>query len=61
MNGDIQSSKSSVHRYEGFANEHGEEIKQLESTIKEEGLFCVKWCLVISVSTISYETYVYNI
>jgi hypothetical protein len=27
------------------ANRYGEELEQLESTIKEEGLFCVEWCL----------------
>jgi hypothetical protein len=38
-----------VHRWEEVANLAGEELKQLESTIKEEGLFCVEWCLVVSV------------
>ena len=50
----IQSCKSEVHYWEGAANRDGEELKQLESTIKEEGLFCVEWCLVLSVRTISY-------
>ena len=48
----IQSRKSAVHRWEGRANRHGEELKQLDLTIKEEGLFCVEWCLVLSVSII---------
>ena len=43
-----------MHHYEGKANQDGEVLKQLESTIKEEGLFYVEWCVVISVSTISY-------
>ena len=46
-----------VHGWERNANRHGEELKQLESTIKEEGLFCVEWCLVVSVSTISCEIF----
>ena len=47
----IQGRKSEVHSLEGRANRHGEELKQLESIIKEEGLSCVKWCLILSVST----------
>ena len=39
MDGKIQSSKSEVQFWEGQANRAGE-----ESTIKEEGLFCVEWC-----------------
>ena len=54
MYGEIQFYKSEVHHYEGKANRDGEVLKQLESTIKEEGLFYVEWCIVISVSTISY-------
>ena len=46
----ILSSKSEVHHCEGKANRAGEELKQLESTIIEKGLFCVEWCLVMSVS-----------
>ena len=53
MDGDIQRHKSSVHYWEGEANRHGEELKQLEPITKEEGLFCVEWCLVMSVSTIN--------
>ena len=46
----LQSNKSKVHRWEEVANRFGEELKQLESTIKEEGLFCVEWCIFMSVS-----------
>ena len=60
MDGKIQSRKSGLHCWEGRANRYGEELKQLESTIKEEGLFCVEWCLVVSVSTISYEISLLN-
>jgi hypothetical protein len=49
--------KSSVHRWEGVAKRYEEELKQLDPTIKEEGLFCVKWCLVVSVSTINFHYY----
>ena len=58
MNEEIQSSKSQVHRCEGRVNRDGEELKQLESTIKEEGLFCVEWCLVVSVSTVNCEDFI---
>ena len=57
MDGSIQGSKSWVHDYERYANQDGEELKQLESTIKEEGLFCVEWCLVMSVSTINHKSF----
>ena len=52
MDGEIQSNTSGVHYWEGEANRNGEELKQLDPTIKEEGLFCIEWCLVVSVSTI---------
>ena len=39
-----------VHDNGEMANRAGEKLKQLESTIKEEGLFCVEWCVVMSVS-----------
>ena len=55
MDEEIESRKSGVHYWEGEANQVGEELKQLDSTMKEEGLFCVEWCLVVSVSTISYD------
>ena len=55
MDGEIQSSKSEVCSWEGYVNRAGEELKQLESTIKEEGLFCVEWCL--SEYYISYEIF----
>ena len=58
VGGDILSCKSTVHDWEGDANQHGEELKQLESTIKEEGLFCAEWCLIMSVSTINCEGYI---
>ena len=61
MDGIIQSRKSDVHRYEGEANRYGEELEQLESTIKEEGLFCVEWYLVVSVNTVNYcEDFIVN-
>ena len=50
MDEDPQSYKRMVHDYEELANRTGEKLKQLESTIKEEGLFCVEWCVVMSVS-----------
>jgi hypothetical protein len=56
----IQRHKSEVHRCEGRANRRGEELKQLESTIKEEGLFCVEWCLV-AVPSLIYLTRVTKI
>ena len=52
--GEIQRSKSLVQYWEGEAHQAGEELKQLESTIKEEGLPCVEWCVVTSVS-IAYK------
>ena len=55
MDGQIQRYKSRVHGYEENANRYGEELKQLESTIKEEGLFCVEWCVVTCKSTVSFE------
>ena len=39
-----------MHHWEERANQRGEELKQLDPTIKEEGLFCVEWCVVMSVS-----------
>jgi hypothetical protein len=54
----IQSCKSGMHRWEGVVNHAGEALKQLESAIKEEGLFCVEWCLVVSVSTINCEVFI---
>ena len=50
MDGNIQHNNSMVYVWEGKANLAGEELKQLESRIKEEGLSCVKWCLVVSVN-----------
>ena len=58
MDGEIRDNKSLVHSWEGRANQYGEELKQLESTIKEEGLFCVEWCLVVSVSTVNCEDFI---
>ena len=55
MYGKIQSDKCDVQYWERRANRYGEELKQLASTIKEEGLFCVEWC-VMSVSTVSCGT-----
>ena len=54
MDGEIQSNKSRVHDYEEEANLYGKELKQLESTIKEEGLFCVEWYVVKLMSTVSF-------
>ena len=50
MDGSIQSYKALVHDWDRMANQAGEEVKQLESTIKEEGLFCVEWCVIMSES-----------
>ena len=58
MDKNIQISKHLMHRWEGYANRYGEELKQLESTIKDEGLFCVELCLVVSVGTINYEGFI---
>ena len=41
--------------WEVRANQEEEALKQLESTIKEEGLFCVEWYLVMSMSTVNHE------
>ena len=46
----LQDSKSIVHTQEMVANQAGEKLKQLESTIREEGLFCVEWCVIMSES-----------
>ena len=51
----IQDNKRGVHAWEENTNRFGEELKQLESTIKEEGLFCVERCVVMSMSTLSFE------
>ena len=58
VDGKIQRYKSEMHDCEGKANQYGEELKQLESTIKEEGLSCVEWCLVVSVSTVDCEDFI---
>ena len=50
MDENLQTNKSMVHHWEGRTNGAGEELKQLESTVKEEGLFCVEWCVVMSMS-----------
>ena len=47
MDEEIQYYKGEVHDWEKRANRHGEELEQLESTIREEGLFCVEWCVVM--------------
>ena len=52
MDGNIYSHASDARLWEGEVYRYGEELKQLESTIKEEGLFYVEWCLIMSVSTI---------
>ena len=52
VDGSIQDNKSQVHGWEGDANRRFEKLKQLESTIKEEGLYCVEWYLVLSVMSI---------
>ena len=51
----IQYNKRRVHRNEEDASRYGEELKQLDPTIKEEGLFCVEWCIGMSMSTVSCE------
>ena len=50
MDRKIQTYKWWVHHWEKQANRVRGEVKQLESTIKEEGLFCVECCVVMSVS-----------
>ena len=45
----IQYSKRQEHAYEENANRYGEKLEQQESTIKEEGSFCIEWCILISV------------
>ena len=44
-----------MYIFEGEANRYREDLKQLESTIKEEGLFYVEWCVDKSMGTISFE------
>ena len=39
-----------VHHWEVEANQSGEELKQLELTLKDDGLFYVEWCAFMSVS-----------
>ena len=46
----LQQRKSWVHDSERKANEAEEELNQLESKKKDEGLFCVEWCVVDDVS-----------
>ena len=46
----IQGSKSLLHHWEKEANRDGGGLKQLESTIREKGLFCVEWCLIVRIS-----------
>ena len=53
VDGSIQYDKREVHNYEGHVNQDEERLKQLESTIKEEGLFCVEWCLIMSMRTVN--------
>ena len=53
---EAQYYKRLVDRWEEVANRYGEELKQLESTIKEEGLFCVEWCIIMSMSSVSCES-----
>ena len=50
MDENLQNRKRLVHDYEERVNQAGEKFKQLESTIKEEGLFCVEWCVIMSES-----------
>ena len=50
MDGELQDRKSLVHNFEERANQTVEKLQQLESTIKEEGLFCVEWCVIMSES-----------
>ena len=58
MDGEIRNYKWWVDHWEKRANRHGEELKQLESTTKEEGLFCVEWCLVVSMSAVNQEFFI---
>ena len=57
VNGNIQYNKRGMHNYEGRVNQDEERLKQLESTIKE-GLFCVEWCLVMSMRTVNSERFI---
>ena len=45
MDGNIQENKSLVHYWDGKGNQDGEELKQLESTIKEEVCFVLSGVL----------------
>ena len=47
---ELQDNKSEVHSWEERINQAREGLKQLESAIKEEGLFCVEWCVVMSLN-----------
>ena len=51
MDRGIQFSKSNVHYWEKATNQNGDKLKQLESPIEEEGLFCVEWCVIMPMST----------
>ena len=53
MDKELQDNKSWVHYWEEQSHQAGEELKQLDPTIKEEGLFCVEWCVVMSLSIVS--------
>ena len=50
MDEKLQNNTRVVHDWEERDNQAGEKLKQLESTIKEEGLFCVEWCVIMSES-----------
>ena len=56
----IQTNKIWVHYCGERANREGEELKQLESTIKEEGLFSVEWCVVMSMCNVNLECIIVN-
>ena len=45
MDGEIHSSRMELGILSWEVNRHGEELKQLESTIKEEGLFVLSGVL----------------
>ena len=43
---DIQSNKGGMNYWEKEANEYGEKLKQLDPTIKEEGMFTLRYVFV---------------
>ena len=44
VDGKLQENKNTMHTWKGVVNEN------LKLMIKEEGLFCVEWCVIMSES-----------